>query len=171
VLGRLITDNIITAYECLHFIKRNKSKKHQHCALKLDMRKAYDLMEWSYLQAIMLPMGFNPVWVELVMRMVSVLFNWSPTKAFKPTWGILQGDLISPYLFFACRRWPLIPFKIYKRVLPSSHLEGLKVASSAPTVNHLVFADDSCCLWKRVKNELDKWLKFWMFIAKFQSEG
>jgi hypothetical protein len=75
VLGRLITDNIITAYECLHFIKRNKSKKHQHCALKLDMRKAYDLMEWSYLQAIMLPMGFNPVWVELVMRMVSVLFN------------------------------------------------------------------------------------------------
>jgi hypothetical protein len=56
---RLITYNIIAAYECLHFMKRNGARKHQHCALKLDMRKAYDHVEWSYLRAIMLCMGFH----------------------------------------------------------------------------------------------------------------
>jgi hypothetical protein len=57
--GRLITDNIIAAYECLHFMKRNGAKKHQHCALKLDMRKAYDRVEWAYLEAIMQKLGFH----------------------------------------------------------------------------------------------------------------
>jgi hypothetical protein len=101
---RLITDNIVTAYECLHFIKRTKAKRHRFCALKLDTRKAYDLVEWSYLEAIMLKLGFSRVWVSLVMRLVSivscsVLFNGVPHEEFRPTRGIRQSEPISPYLF------------------------------------------------------------------------
>ena len=68
VPGRPITDNIISAYECLHFMKRNKAKKHQHCALKLDMMKAYDRVEWHYLESVMLKLGFSSMFVRLVMK-------------------------------------------------------------------------------------------------------
>jgi hypothetical protein len=61
-------------------MKKKRPVDQRCCALKLDMRKVYDKLEWNYLHAVMLKLGFCQAWVDMVMRLVSivcfsVLFN------------------------------------------------------------------------------------------------
>ena len=64
---RLITDNILIAFESLHYMKTQCSRKEDFMALKLDMGKAYDRMKWSFLEKILLQMGFQDSWVAMIM--------------------------------------------------------------------------------------------------------
>lgn len=97
----------------------------------------------------MMKLGFNDHWISVVMGMVksvsfSVLFNGQRLEEFRPSRGIWQGDPISPFLF-------LLAAEGLSGLLKSNqtlHLSGIKVASSAPPVNHLMFADDSLLFFK-----------------------
>ena len=146
--GRIISDNILVAYECLHFMRTNRSKSNAYCALKLDMMKAYDRVEWSYLEAIMLKLGFDRLWVDKIMKCVttasfSILFNGERLQEFKPTRGIRQGDPISPYLFLLCAEGLSC---VLKGVGADQSVNGIQIARTAPKINHLLFADD-CLLF------------------------
>jgi len=114
------------------------------------MRKAYDRVEWPYLQAIMTKLGFHQLWVNMIMRLVStvsfsVLFNGDRLESFNPTRGIRQGDPISPYLFRLAAEGLSC---LIKARIQSSNLKGIMVAPSAPVVSHLLFADDSLLFFR-----------------------
>ncbi|KAM6550760.1 hypothetical protein CsatB_000568 [Cannabis sativa] len=68
---RLITDSVLIAYECLHNLKARKVGRRSYVAMKLDMSKAYDRVEWKFIEKMMLKMGFKTEWVNIVLKCVS----------------------------------------------------------------------------------------------------
>lgn len=63
VPGRAIVDNIMVAYEINHHLKQKTQGKIGNVALKLNMSKAYELVEWPFLMRIMEKFGFCGKWV------------------------------------------------------------------------------------------------------------
>ncbi|XP_074271638.1 uncharacterized protein LOC141595569 [Silene latifolia] len=142
--GRLITDNILVAFELFHHMK-NSRNKNGHMAIKLDMSKAYDLVEWSFLERVLRRMGFELRWVDRVMHCVSsvsfsVLVNGTPTDVFRPERVLRQGDPLSPYLFILCDE---VLSGLMRKAVENGSLHGISIAPSTPSVSHLLFADDS----------------------------
>jgi hypothetical protein len=91
--GRLISDNALIAFECFHHIQKNKKADDNYCAYKLDLTKAYDRVDWGYLEGILLKFGFHKLWVKQVMAcFTSVTFkvrvNGDLTEEFKPEKGL-----------------------------------------------------------------------------------
>ena len=145
VAERLITDNILVAHELMNHISKKKKGKCGEMAIKLDMSKAYDRVEWDCLKQIMMKLGFHMNWINTVMSCVSsvkyaVRINGQPYDLNQPTRGLRQGDPLSPYLFLLCAEG------LSALLHQSAHRKAIKgVAASAngPRITHLFFADDS----------------------------
>ncbi|XP_019199913.1 PREDICTED: uncharacterized protein LOC109193526 [Ipomoea nil] len=160
---RLITDNILLAAEVGHFLNRKQCGLRGWGALKLDMAKAYDRMEWPFLRNMMMALGFHDRWVDLIMECVttvsySILINGSRSDPIIPTRGLRQGDPLSPYLFIICAEGLSLLLQQANR---AGLIHGCRVARGAPQISHLFFADDSLLFFKanvEEANEIKKCL-------------
>ncbi|XP_060968799.1 uncharacterized protein LOC133036276 [Cannabis sativa] len=99
--GRLITDNVLVSFEILHYLRRKQQGKQGCMALKLDMSKAYDRMEWSFLHAILLRMGFSVDWVMMIMECLSALIQLYEEKKWIHGCRVARRAPYVTHMFFA----------------------------------------------------------------------
>lgn len=100
--GKFIADNILLATELM------KGYNHKYisprCLVKVDLKKAYDSVEWSFIQTMLEELSFPQVFVKWVMECItsvsySILLNGNPIKPVKAEKGVRQGDPMSPFIF------------------------------------------------------------------------
>ena len=113
--------------------------------LKLDISKAYDKLSWKFMKEIHEAYGFHWEWVWWIMNIASttffsILLNGSPTKMFQPSRGIIQGNLLSPFIFILVVEGlsRVIKDKVEKR-----ELKGLNLHTISEVISHHQFVDDT----------------------------
>eukprot|EP00253_Pinus_taeda_P017644 PITA_17644 len=90
VEGRQILNNIIQAHEVVHSLTINRKAG---MIMQLDIDKAYDKLNWTYIRKVLSAFGFDHNWIKWVMALVtspsfSILVNDSPTETFIPSRGL-----------------------------------------------------------------------------------
>jgi hypothetical protein len=124
-------------------------------AIKIDMEKAFDRMEWKFILAILSKLGFHSTWINWIRICItspsfSILINGSPYGHFKPERGLRQGDPLSPFLFILGTKvisWLLL------RQESQGLLRGIKIAWNCSPISHLHFADDLFLFAKATSTE------------------
>ena len=145
VAGRQITDNIMIAQEMFHALRTKPAGRVKRMVIKTDMSKAYDRMEWSFIEAVMRKMGFSEIWIGWIMRCITsvkykVLMNGEPRGNIVPGRGLRQGDPLSPFIFIL---WTEALVSLLNHAENQGKITGMRVARASPLVSHLLFADDS----------------------------
>ncbi|KAJ0548751.1 putative RNA-directed DNA polymerase [Helianthus annuus] len=142
VPGRRISDNILLTQELMHNYHRNFGPP--RCAFKIDIQKAYDTVEWSFLENTLKGFGFHAKMIKWVMACVSstsfsLAINGNLFGYFKGKRGLRQGDPMSPYLFTMVME--VLTLLLNRQVSLSNNFRFHNKCEKQSIIN-LCFADD-----------------------------
>lgn len=126
------------AHEAYHYLSNKKIGGKFEVAIKMDLRKVYDRVEWDFLEAVLLAMGFHSVWVARVMECVcSVRYNLllagNRIASFCPSRGLRLGDPLSPCIFILISD---VLSKMITKACDDGLLRGIRMARRCPQLTH-----------------------------------
>lgn len=112
--------------------------------MMVDVKKAYDKMDWWFLYRVLQTLGILELFKELIASYVnmvqySIFLNGRILEPFNPRRGLRQGEPISPYIFIICLKFLL---SMFAREEQEGHLHGIKIEVGVPMVSHLLYIDD-----------------------------
>lgn len=150
VEGRLLTDNALIAFKVNHYIKWRTQGANGMANLEIDVSKAYDRLEWDFLEHMLCKFGFNQMWIDRVMKCVktvtySYLQNGMEFGEVISHRGIRQEDPISSYLYIMCAEGLN---SIIRRHEEIGLIRECSIARGAPSISHLLFTDDYYLFFK-----------------------
>ncbi|CAN1188832.1 Putative ribonuclease H protein At1g65750 [Linum perenne] len=143
VPGRHITDNIIIVQEAVHSL-RTKKTGIPGMIVKVDLSKAYDKIEWEFVNDTLRHAGFPVHLRDVIMNCIStptfqVLWNGSCSASFTPSRGLRQGCPLSPYLFTLC-------IERLSQMITSAvtfdYWKPIRLVRNGEPLSHIFFADD-----------------------------
>ncbi|GJY36753.1 RNA-directed DNA polymerase, eukaryota, reverse transcriptase zinc-binding domain protein, partial [Tanacetum coccineum] len=150
--GRHIQDNILIAQELLRGYNRRNGPR--RCAMQIDIQKAYDTVNWIFIENILI--RFHNTMVKRIMQCItsskfSICLNGGIQGYFKGGRGLGEGDHISPYLFtLVMKVFNLIMIKNIIRCKEFGYHFGCKELK----LSHICFADYLLVLCKGNKESL-----------------
>ena len=155
VQNRQILDGILIANEV---VDEARKLKKELMLFKVDFEKAYDSVDWGYLDSVMEGMSFPVLWRKWIRECVgtataSVLVNGCPTDEFHLHRGLSQGDPLSPFLFLIAAEG----LNILMKSMDDNNLFTRYTVGTANNVmvSHIQFAVDTLLLgnknWANVR--------------------
>ncbi|XP_021985789.1 uncharacterized protein LOC110881983 [Helianthus annuus] len=160
VPGRKISDNILLTQELMHNYHLNRGPP--RCAFKIDIQKAYDTVNWSFLEVVLQRFGFHNKMVKWIMTCVttasySVSINGDIHGYFPGKRGLRQGDPMSPYLFTLIME--VLSLLLQKAAESSfkyhAHCAKQKIINVSFADDLFIFVNGDISLVKKVKNALE----------------
>ncbi|KAL9280732.1 putative RNA-directed DNA polymerase [Arabidopsis thaliana] len=141
VKDRLLIENVLLATEIVK--DYHKDSVSSRCALKIDISKAFDSVQWKFLINVLEAMNFPPEfthWITLCITTASfsVQVNGELAGVFSSARGLRQGCSLSPYLF-------VISMDVQSKMLDKAvgaRQFGYHPKCRAIGLTHLSFADD-----------------------------
>ncbi|GJV93567.1 protein LAZ1 [Tanacetum coccineum] len=168
ILGRRISNNILLTHELMNNYHRDRGPP--RCAFKVDIQKAYDTVDWRFLENILTYFGFPTLMVKWIIACVmsasfSLNVNGDIHGYFQGKRGLRQGDPISPYLFTLVME--VLTLIIKRRARVSNTFRYHKHCEELRIVN-VCFADD---LFLFVRGEVDSARLIMEALDEFQKSS